>query len=98
MEKRQISIYAPKPVDKRQVIVLIKEKYGIDPDYVPDLTGLDILNASASAQFNEWQFRCLADALRAEAEGKEIIVFDLCRKPRLMQGFLIRQSSILKNG
>ena len=48
-----------------------KEKYGIDPEYVPDLTGLDTLNASASAQFNEWQFRRLADTLRTEAEGKE---------------------------
>ncbi len=57
-----------------------KEKYGIAPDYVPDLTGLDTLNASASAQFNEWQFRRLADTLRAEAEGKELIVFDLRRE------------------
>ena len=48
-----------------------KEKYGIDPEYVPDLTGLDTLNASASAQFNDWQFRRLADTLRTEAEGKE---------------------------
>lgn len=57
-----------------------KEKYGIDPDYVPDLTGLDTLDVSASAQLNEWQFHQLAEALRAEAGGKEIIVFDLRRE------------------
>lgn len=88
MEKRQISIYAPKPVDKRLVIVLIKEKYGIDPDYVPDLTGLDTLNASASAQFNEWHFRCLADALRAEAEGKEKMFLICAAKTTVNARFL----------
>ena len=57
-----------------------KDKYGIDPAYIPDLTGLDTLDVSASAQFNEWQFRDMAETLRDKAEGKEIIIFDLRRE------------------
>ncbi len=55
-------------------------KYGIAPDYIPNETGLDTLNISASAQFNDWQFHDLAAQLREVADGKEIIIVDLRRE------------------
>ena len=61
-----------------------KEKYGIDPLFSPDLTGLDTLNVSASAQFNAWQFARLADTIRELADGKEVYVFDLRRESHML--------------
>ena len=52
-------------------------KYDLDPDYVPDTEGLDTLNISASEQFSESQFHTLADELREQADGKQIVVVDL---------------------
>ena len=65
-----------------------KAKYGIDPNFVPDLTGLDTLNVSASAQFTERQFRELAKTLRDVANGKEIYIFDLRRESHALLGGL----------
>ena len=54
------------------------DKYGLDPDALPDIKGLDTLNISGSAEFSENQFRQLASKLRRLADGKEIYIFD-CR-------------------
>ncbi len=64
----------------RYEFVEVSRKYGIEPDYVPDETGLDTLDISASAQFNDWQFRILAEQLREAADGKEIYIVDLRRE------------------
>ena len=52
-------------------------KYNLDPDYVPSTEGLDALNISASEQFSESQFYTLADELREQADGKQIVIVDL---------------------
>lgn len=57
-----------------------KDKYGIDPDIPVNETGLDALNVSASAQFNERQLHILAEKLRDIAPGKEIYIFDFRRE------------------
>ena len=54
------------------------EKYGLEPDAVPDEKGMDTLNISGSAEFSEDQFRELAAQLRGLAQGKDIYVID-CR-------------------
>ena len=54
------------------------QKAGLDPDYVPDTTGMDTLNISGSAEFSEGQFRELAARLRELADGREIYLVD-CR-------------------
>ncbi len=64
----------------RYEFVEVSKKYGIEPDYVPDETGLATLDISASAQFNDWQFRILAEQLREAADGKEIYIVDLRRE------------------
>lgn len=46
-------------------------KYGIPSDYIPDKTGLDTLDVSASAQFNDWQLAELANQLRKVAGKKK---------------------------
>ena len=54
------------------------EKYGLDPNTVPDKKGMDTLNISGSAEFSEDQFRELAAQLRELGKGKDIYVVD-CR-------------------
>lgn len=54
-----------------------KEKYNLDPNYDLSLEGLDTMNASASGQFSEPQFRELADTLREAAGDKQIVIVDL---------------------
>ena len=56
----------------------IVEKAGLDPDYVPDTTGMDTLNISGSAEFSEGQFRELAARIRELADGREVYIVD-CR-------------------
>ena len=46
-------------------------KYGIPSDYIPNETGLDTLDVSASAQFNDWQLAELANQLRKVAGEKK---------------------------
>ncbi len=46
-------------------------EYGIPSDYIPDKTGLDTLDVSASAQFNDWQLAELANQLRKVAGKKK---------------------------
>ena len=58
----------------------LNEKYGIPGDYTPVETGLDALDVSASAQFNDWQFHDLAERLREVAGGKKIVILDLRRE------------------
>lgn len=55
----------------------LKEKYNLPSTYHPDETGLDTLDASASGQFSEEQFRELAKELRRVAKGKKIYIIDL---------------------
>ena len=54
------------------------EKYGLDPDIMPDEKGMDTLNISGSAEFSEDQFHELAAKLRGLAPGKDIYIVD-CR-------------------
>lgn len=54
-----------------------KERYRIDPDYIPDTEGLNGLNISGSAQFSEPQLHQLAVTLRKLAKGKRVYVIDL---------------------
>ena len=54
------------------------EKYGLDPDTMPDEKGMDTLNISGSAEFSEDQFHELAAKLRELAPGKDIYIVD-CR-------------------
>lgn len=72
-----------------------KEKYNFDPDYVVDMTGMDNLNASASAQYSEQQFRDLADTLREAADGKDIVIVDLREESHyLLNGISISYFSL----
>ena len=54
------------------------EKFGVDPNTMPDTKGMDTLNISGSAEFSGNHFRELAERLRELADGKEIYIFD-CR-------------------
>lgn len=54
-----------------------KEKYNLDYTYPVSLEGFNDINASASAQFSENQFRELAKTLREVANGKKIVIVDL---------------------
>lgn len=54
-----------------------KEKYMLDPEYPVDLTGLDDLKASGSAQFSKDQFLELADSLKEIAPNDKIVIVDL---------------------
>ncbi len=54
------------------------EQYGLDPEAMPDTSGMDTLNISGSAEFSENHFRELAKQLRELADGKEIYIVD-CR-------------------
>ncbi len=56
----------------------LDEKYGISPDIVPNVMGMDTLNISGSAEFSEAQFRLLAADIRALAGDKSVYVVD-CR-------------------
>ena len=56
----------------------LAEEFGLDPDVMPDTTGMDTLNISGSAEFCEDHFRELADRIRELADRKEIYVID-CR-------------------
>lgn len=58
----------------------LDEIYGTPEDYAPVETGLDTLDVSASAQFNDWQFHDLAERLREVAGGKKIVILDLRRE------------------
>ncbi len=49
-----------------------KEKYGIDPNFVPSTKGLDYINVSASTQFSTPQFRNLAAQIREYAGDKDV--------------------------
>ena len=60
----------------------VKAKYGIDPAYIPDVSGLDTLCISGSAQFSAPQFQDLADRLRACAAGRTVYVIDLRQAAR----------------
>lgn len=55
-------------------------EYGIPSDYIPDKTGLDTLDVSASAQFNDWQLAELANQLRKVAGKKKNVILDLRRE------------------
>ena len=55
----------------------VNEKYGIDPDFAPDETGLDSLCISGSAQFSAPQFAVLAETLRECADGRTVYIIDL---------------------
>ena len=57
----------------------MKAKYGIDPAYIPDVSGLDTLCISGSAQFQD-----LADSLRACAVGRTVYVIDLRQESRVL--------------
>jgi len=48
-----------------------------DAGFVPDLTGLDTLNASASAQFSRAQFDTLAQKLDKASGSRKVVVVDL---------------------
>jgi len=65
--------YTLKPMDPD-----IVEKAGLDPEVMPDTTGMDTLNISGSAEFSEDHFRELAERMRELADGKEIWIID-CR-------------------
>lgn len=65
--------YTLKPMEAERA-----ERYGLDPDYMPDTKGMDTLDISGSAEFCENHFRDLAKRLRELADGKEIYVVD-CR-------------------
>ena len=56
------------------------EQYGIPSDFIPDETGLDMLDVSASAQFSDWQLTELANQLRKVAGEKKIVILDLRRE------------------
>ena len=65
--------YTLTPLDPKKA-----DKYGVDPEYIPDTKGMDTLNISGSAEFSGDQFRELAKRLRELANGKEIYIVD-CR-------------------
>ena len=62
----------------------VKEKYGIDPDYVPSEKGLDTLCISGSAQFSKPQFEELAETIRGCAEGRKVYVIDLRQESHVL--------------
>jgi len=62
----------------------VKAKYGIDPAYIPDVSGLDTLCISGSAQFSAPQFQDLADRLRACAAGRTVYVIDLRQESHVL--------------
>ena len=55
----------------------LKDRYDIDPDFVPSTKGLKRLDISGSAQFSETQFRRLAKTLRKLAGEGQVYVIDL---------------------
>ena len=62
----------------------VKEKYGIDPDYVPSDKGLDTLCISGSAQFSQPQFLELAETLRECADGRTVYIIDLRQESHVL--------------
>lgn len=65
------------------------EKYGLDPNYKPDETGLDTLACSASGQFSIPQLKKLKETLEPLAQGKQITIVDLRQESH---GFLDERS------
>ncbi len=68
----------------------LSKKYGVDPDFVPDTSGLDELRISGSAEFSEQQFKNLADQLRECANGDPVYIIDLrCESHALINGLSV---------